>query len=470
MNIVFSIFAAFVFIITLNTIGYTQRIPAAEPIPPNIVLIMADDLGWRDLGCTGSEYYETPAIDQLAQAGLRFVNAYAAAPVCAPTRATLMTGKSPAQLHLTAVFDRDGGKMPLLPPNWINELPLEETTIAERLKEIGYRTAIMGKWHLGLTEDRWPENQGFDVNVGAWKSGRPTSYFSPYENPRLPDGEQGEYLTNRLAREAVQFIQDNKDTSFFLYLPFYNPHAPLEAPSESVAKFNDKKPDGGHDNPTYAAMIYHLDQAVASVVQALETSGISQNTLIIFTSDNGGVHTLWDLEITDNTPLRAEKFLLYEGGIRVPLIVKWPGKTPAGETTTQLAVTHDLLPTIMSAIGHPVYESSIEGKDLTAVLKNGESATFPPMLAWHYPHYMPRQNMKPSSAIRVGNHKLIHWHETHRLELYDLSEDISESSNLAVSQPDLASALYQKLESWRTHIGAQMPQPNPAFSTETAKP
>jgi len=360
--------------------------------------------------------------------------------------------------------------MPLLPPNWINELPLAEKTMAERLKEVGYRTAIMGKWHLGLTEDMWPKNQGFDVNVGAWKSGRPNSYFPPYENPKLEDGDKGEYLTDRLAWEAVQFIQDNKDTSFFLYLPFYNPHAPLEAPSESVAKFKNKKPDGGQDNPTYAAMIHHLDQAVASVVQALETSGVSQNTIVIFTSDNGGVHTLWDLEITDNSPLRGEKFLLYEGGIRVPLIVNWPGKTPVGKTTTQLAITHDLLPTVMSAVGYPLYETSVEGEDLTGVLKNGESAKFPRLLAWHYPHYMPRQNMEPSSAIRVGDHKLIHWHETHQLEVYDLSEDIGESNNLADSQPDLASALYQQLESWRKHTGAQMPQPNPTFSSETIKP
>lgn len=461
--------------VLLLTLGYSLSYEAsaiqiqAPTKLPNIVYIMADDMGWRDLGVTGSQYYETPAIDKLAQEGLRFENAYASAPVCAPTRAALMTGKSPAQLHLTAVFDRDRGKMPLLPPNWKNELPLEEVTIADRLKAVGYRTAIMGKWHLGLTEVMWPKARGFDVNVAAWASGRPDSYFAPYNNPKLKDGPDGEYLTRRIAGEAVDFIKENRDSTFFLYLPFYSPHAPLEAPEETIARFQDKEPDGKQANPAYAAMIHELDKAVGAVVKTLEDEGLSDNTIVVFTSDNGGILTLWDLKITDNAPLRAEKFLLYEGGIRVPMIVKWPGHTPAGEVTSQLAISHDMVPTLMSMIGHPVLGNQLEGRDLTPVLKNGERATFPRMLTWHYPHYMPRQDMRPSSAIRIGDYKLIHWHESHRIELYNLSDDIGEVNNLSASQPEVAAGLYEQLDNWRKEIGAQMPVPNPTFTPKHAE-
>ncbi|MGK7395392.1 MAG: sulfatase [Candidatus Cyclobacteriaceae bacterium M3_2C_046] len=429
----------------------------------NIVLIMADDLGWRDLGCMGSQYYETPAIDQLAAEGLLFTDAYAAAPVCAPTRAALMTGKSPARLHLTAVFDRDRGEMPLVPPDWLNYLPLEEITLAERLKQLGYTTAIMGKWHLGVEEKYWPENQGFDVNAGAWKSGRPDSYFPPYNNPRLKDGQADEYLTDRLADEAVGFIQENASKPFFLYFPTYNPHAPIEAPDETIRRFEPKQPDGGQDNPGYAAMIAHLDMAVAAIRQALEEAGIADRTLVIFTSDNGGVKTLWDLEITDNAPLRGEKFLLYEGGIRVPLIVKWPGQTPEGETTSQMAITTDLVPTIMSAIEQPLFEPKLDGVDLTGVFRNGDKAKFTRLLAWHYPHYMPRQDMKPSSTIRLGDYKVVHWHENHNLELYNLAHDLGETTNLAPSMPEKALEMYDLLEQWRQQAGAQMPRPNPLY-------
>jgi arylsulfatase A-like enzyme len=437
---------------------------AQSKTKPNIVLIMADDLGWRDLGVMGSQYYETPAIDQLAAEGLLFTDAYSAAPVCAPTRAALMTGKSPARLNQTAVFDRDRGEMPLVPPQWVHHLPLDEITIAERLKEHGYTTAIMGKWHLGVEEELWPENQGFDVNVGAWKSGKPKSYFPPYENPRLPDGPEDEYMTDRLASEAVNFIEKNADAPFFLYFPTYNPHSPIEAPEATIARFKDKKPDGEQDNPAYAAMIAHLDMAVGSITQALKDSGVEENTLIIFTSDNGGVKTIWDLEITDNSPLRAEKFLLYEGGIRVPLIVKWPGKTPKGEKTSQMAITTDLVPTIMSAIGEPIFEPYLDGTDLTPVYENGESAKFPRMLAWHYPHYMPRQEMKPSSAIRMGSYKLLHWHESHDIELYNLDEDLGEKNNLAQEMPDKTLEMYDRLQEWRNEVGAQMPRPNPQYT------
>jgi len=454
----------------LSTALWAQNASTNEAKKWNVVLIMADDMGWKDLGCMGSKFYGTPHIDRLASEGLLFTDAYAAAPVCLPTRAAMMTGKTPARLHMTAVFDRDRGEMPLLPPDWNNILPHEELTMAERLKELGYRTAIMGKWHLGPTEEYWPENHGFDVNVGAWESGRPASYFPPYKNPRLPDGPEKEYLTDRLALEAVSFINENKDNPFFLYLPFYNPHLPLEAPEKAIERFEGKAGEGNQKNPIYAAMISRLDRAVGEVRKALEKNGLAENTLIIFTSDNGGVLTLWDTEVTDNVPLRGEKFLLYEGGIRVPLIVYWPGKTPKGEKTKQMASTQDYLPTIMGILGKPIQnEPKIDGMDLSEVFKKGDAAFFGRTLAWHYPHYMPRQSMKPSSAIREGSLKLIHWHESHKIELFDLANDISETNDLAAAQPERALELYKKLEAWREKVGAQMPVPNPKFSHKEKK-
>ncbi len=447
----------------LTPVYQTQAQP--QPDKPNVVLILADDLGWRDLSCMGSSYYETPAIDQLAEDGMLFSQAYASAPVCLPTRAALMTGKAPARLHMTAVFDRDGGIMPLIPPQWNNTLPHKEFTLAERFQELGYVTAIMGKWHLGPSEAFWPENHGFDVNVAAWASGRPDSFFPPYNNPRLSDGPAEEYLTDRIAKEAETFITAHADRPFFLYLPFYNPHLPLEAPQSTIEYFEQKNPDGGQKIPTYAAMIAHLDKAVDRILNTLKTNGLTENTIVIFTSDNGGVKTLGDIEVTDNHPLRSEKFLLYEGGIRVPLIVKWPGIIQPGSRTRQLAITTDFLPTLMTICGKPIEQTQLDGIDLTAVFRNGDSSLIERELGWHYPHYMPRQAMKPSSAFRSGDMKLIHWHEDHRIELYNLSNDLGETHDLSRQQPEQALELYQRLENWRTRVGAQMPRPNPAFIT-----
>jgi len=453
--------------LSLFIILFTASASFAQ-VKPNIVFILADDLGWRDLGCMGSQYYETPNIDRLAGQGLLFTDAYAAAPVCTPTRAAFMTGKTPARLGITAVFDRDGGEMPLLPPDWPHALPHHENTIAERLRKAGYLTAHMGKWHLGPTAEFWPETHGFDVNIAGCHLGRVPTFFSPYENPRIADGPEGEYLTERLGREASDFIRQHADTTFFLYLPFYSPHAPLEAPEATIDQFRNKEPDGGQRIPTYAAMIAEMDKAVGAVMNALEAAGVADNTLLVFTSDNGGVKTIWDVEITDNTPLRAEKFLLYEGGIRVPLIVRWPGVTPEGKKTQQLASTIDFLPTFLAAAGSPLLEADVDGIDLHPVFKLGDNALINRPLAWHYPHYMPRQDMKPGSALRVGNYKLIHWLEDHRIELFDLENDISETKNLAAAMPEKAKELYQKLETWRNQAGALMPRPNPTYRHQAA--
>lgn len=440
----------------------------AQQKRPNIILILADDLGWRDVGFMGSTYYETPNLDRLAAKSLIFTNAYAAAPVCTPTRAALMTGKTPARLNITAVFDRDGGKMPLLPPDWRNELAHEETTLAEHLQTHGYTTAIMGKWHLGLTEPNWPEYHGFDVNVAGWKSGRPDSYFTPYENPRLPDGPEGEYLTDRIAAEAVEFIDEHSQAPFFLYLPFYSPHAPLEAPDSVIARFAGKPPDGGQKNPAYAAMIARLDAAVGNIVNAVEKNGLAEQTIILFTSDNGGVLSLWETLITDNQPLRGEKFHLYEGGIRVPLFVHWPGRHMEGQFSQQLISTQDFLPSLLSIAGYTghIEDKELDGLDLSAVFEHGDPERIERDLFWHYPHYMPRQAMRPCGAVRSGEWKLLHWLDTHEIELYNLYADLGETTDLASEQPDTALALYDKLEAWRREVGARMPRPNPAFQGE----
>jgi arylsulfatase A-like enzyme len=440
----------------------------AQP-KPNIVFILADDLGWRDLSCMGSKYYATPNLDRLASQGLLFTDAYAAAPVCTPTRAALMTGKTPARLGITAVFDRDRGEMPLLPPDWPHILLHHEYSLAERLKDAGYVTAHMGKWHLGPTAEYWPEAHGFDVNIAGCHLGRVPTFFSPYQNPRISDGPEGEYLTERLGREAAGFIRQNADTSFFLYLPFYSPHAPLEAPEATIAAFEGKAPDGGQKIPAYAAMIAEMDKAVGQVMAALEDAGVAENTLLVFTSDNGGVKTIWDVEITDNAPLRAEKFLLYEGGIRVPLIVRWPGIAAEGKKTRQLVSTVDFLPTFMAAVGKPVLEPEIDGIDLNPVFRLGDDALINRPLAWHYPHYMPRQDMKPGSALRLGKYKLVHWLEDHRIELFDLQDDIGETRNLAPEMPEKTKQLYRQLEAWRNQSGALMPQPNPVYQDQAQK-
>jgi arylsulfatase A-like enzyme len=431
---------------------------------PNIVLILADDLGWRDLGCMGSQFYETPAIDGLAAKGLLFSRAYASAPVCLPTRAALMTGKSPARLGMTAVFDRDRGEKPLLPPDWPNELPHDEVTLAEYLREHGYATAIIGKWHLGITEENWPEHHGFDHNVGGTHIGRPPSYFSPYQNPRIADGPEGEYLTERLAAEAVNFIGGRGEQPFFLYFSLFTPHSPLEAREEVIGKYREKSPVDEQDNPVYAAMITHMDEAVNRVLQALEQEGIAEETLVIFTSDNGGVRTIWDQHFTSNKPLRGEKFQLYEGGIRVPLIVRWPGVTPEGKVTEQLAISTDFLPTILDILQVHPHEPLPDGVSLLPVLRQGDAGRFGRDLFWHFPHYMPRQDMAPASALRDDRFKLLHHYEDHRLELFDLSRDPGETLNLAPEQPGKALQMFERLREALQQTGALLPRPNPAHA------
>jgi len=445
-------------------IAFGPHLVAAER-PPNVVLIVIDDLGQRDLGCYGSAFYKTPNIDKMAKDGIRFTDFYAACPVCSPTRASIMTGRYPQRMNITDWIPgrKDNSDQRLKRPTISNEIPLEETTIAEALKKSGYVTALMGKWHLGGRGFE-PEKQGFDVNVGGDHTGTPLSYFAPFVNkagaqmPGLEKAPDGEYLTDRLAAEAAAFIEKNKDKPFFLYLPHYGVHTPLRAPQATIDRYKVTPTHGKQSNPTYAAMVEHMDAAVGRVLKALDDHKLSDNTLIIFTSDNGGLATLEGMPFapTNNAPLREGKGYLYEGGVRVPLIVKWPGKAKPGVVTDQVACSIDLFDTILEATGAKS-ESKRDGTSLRPFF-DGE-ARAARALFWHYPHYA-NQGSRPGGAVRWGDYKLIEYYEDGRRELFDVKKDISESRNLAAEKPEVVKELAAKLDAWRKEVGAKMPTPN----------
>jgi arylsulfatase A-like enzyme len=422
-----------------------EHAPAAA-LPPNIVLILADDLGWSDLGCQGSEFYRTPNIDRLAREGMRFTQAYAAGPVCSPTRASILTGQHPARLHLTDWLpgrdDRKDQKMkrPALETN----LPASALTLAEALKSAGYVTASIGKWHLG-GKGSLPQDHGFDINIAGDHRGSPASYFAPFGKgdkvmPGLEQAPPGEYLTDRLTTEAEKFIESSRGKPFFLYLAHYAPHIPLAAKSNVVAKFRAAiKPGATHTNALYAAMLESIDESVGSIVRKLQDLELTTNTVILFTSDNGGLSVREgpNTPATSNLPLRAGKGHLYEGGIRVPLIVRWPGMVPAGTTEPTPVTSCDLYPTLLNLAGVKSPEdSAIDGVSLASLLKRSGSFARDPLF-WHYPHYS-NQGGKPGGAIRDGDLKLIEFYESGYLELYNLADDPGETNNLAGSQPQIA--------------------------------
>lgn len=437
-----------------------QAPPAAEVTgrPPNVIVVLVDDLGWRDLACQGSDAYETPAIDRLAAEGMRFTRGYAACTVCSPSRAALMTGQYPARLHLTdwiAGHDKPDAK--LLPPDWTKHLPLEATTLAERLRAAGYATASIGKWHLGGPRF-FPEHQGFDTNVGGCDKGHPPSYFSPYGIPTLPDGPEGEYLTDREATEAIRFITEHRDDPFFLYLPHYCVHTPLQAQPDVTARYETKRPTNQAPwKPTYAAMVESVDDALGRILDTLEAEGIRERTAIVFTSDNGGL-----ARVTDNRPLRAGKGSAYEAGVRVPLIIAWPGITSPGSTTAVPAITPDIPATILALTGvgrDP--EEPLDGRDLSDVLAGGSLDR--DALFWHYPHYHPG-GATPYSAVLAGTWRLVHFYEDGHDELYDLATDPGETTDLAAAEPERRTALRATLDAWLVETGAQMPVPNPNWN------
>ena len=463
-----------------NGIGSGQQ--QAKPGRPNFVFLLIDDLGRQDLGCYGSTFYETPSIDRLAAEGMRFTNAYAACPVCSPTRASIMTGKYPARLGIT---DWIGASQK--PTAYREYLPLEETTIAEALKEAGYATGYVGKWHLATSDESrrmyYPDRQGFDINIGGDNSGSPPTYFYPYSKGKRsletmpPGGQEGEYLTDRLTEEAVKFIEARKDGPFLLYLAHYAVHTPLESKKELTEKYGAKaaklpeapepqpvygpyKTRQRQDHAVYAGMVQSVDESVGRVLRKLEELGLEQNTIVIFMSDNGGLSTVPREGPTCNLPLRTGKGWLYEGGIREPMIVKWPGVTKAGSVCHETVISTDFYPTMLEMAGLPSKPAQhVDGLSFVPLLRKS-GVPERKAIYWHYPHYHGSGN-RPSGAVRAGDYKLIEWYEDGRVELYNLKEDISEQKDLAASMPDKATELRQMLHASRGEVGAKMPAGEP---------
>lgn len=472
---------------------------------PNIIVILADDLGWTDLTSYGSTFYETPNLDKLASKGIRFTQGYTACPVCSPTRASLMTGKYPVKTGVTDWIkgrQENGKAMPyekLIAQPTAYQLALEEQTIGEYALQNGYKTFFAGKWHLGEDEKYWPDHQGFQYNKGGWSKGSPTGrindstggYFTPYSNPKLSDGPAGEYLTNRLTNECLEFIEQNKQSTFFLMYSLYAVHNPLQAPGDLIKKYEAKQKKIGiqgkdrfakdedwmkfetgwkrrliQDNPVYAAMIENMDWNIGRITDKLKQLGIEDNTMVIFTSDNGGLSTS-EGSPTSNAPLRAGKGWLYEGGIRVPLMIYWKGKVIAGSTSNLPVCTADLFPTMAKAINENYQKNNeIDGEDIFQLLAN--PGTYKSRkLFWHYPHYS-NQGGKPGSAIREGNYKLIYNYENKNVELYNLADDIAEKNNIAGSNRQLVKRLEKKLFNWLKESSALIPDKNPGFDPSAA--
>lgn len=467
---------------------------------PNVIVILADDLGWADLSSYGSTFYETPNLDQLASNGIRFTQAYATCPVCSPTRASMMTGKYAVKTGVTDWIkgrQEDGKAMPyekLIAQPTAYQLALEEKTIAEYALENNYKTFFAGKWHLGEEEKYWPQYQGFQTNIGGWSKGSPTGrindttggFFTPYKNPTLSDGPTGEYLTDRLTNECLSFIERNQQTPFFLMYSLYAVHNPLQAPATLIKKYEAKQKQLGiqakdrftkdedwmkyengwrrrlvQDNPVYAAMIENMDWNIGRMLEKLKQLNIDDNTLVIFTSDNGGLSTA-EGSPTTNGPLRAGKGWLYEGGIRVPLIMYWKGKIIAGSISDLPVTTADLFPTIAKAINENYHkEKSIDGENIFQLIAK-QQAYQNRNLFWHYPHYS-NQGGKPGSAIRSGNYKLIYKYEDESVELYDVANDKGEKNNIASANKKTTAQLRKKLVKWLKQTNALFPVANPAY-------
>lgn len=458
----------------------TSPILRAADVRPNVILILMDDLGWADLGCYGSTYHKTPNIDRLAAEGMHFTQAYAVCPVCSPTRASILTGKWPARLHLTDWLPgrTDMPGQMLNRPKFRQELPLEEVTLAEHLSAAGYSTAHVGKWHLG-GKGFGPKEQGFDLNVAGNERGSPPGYFAPFDNkkgrevPGLEDAPDGAYLSDLLADKAVQFIRDNKDRPFFLYLPHFAVHTPLQAKKELVAKYDaGKNQPGRQSNPIYAAMLESADEGVGRIMKELAELKLNERTIILFTSDNGGLATSEgpNTPATSNAPLREGKGHLYEGGIRVPLIVRWPENIKAGTTSETPVCSIDFLPTILELCNLPASEgrqppdakvSGFDGVSLVPLLKQTGDVSREAFY-WHYPHYS-NQLGKPGGAIRAGDYKLIEFYEEGRRELFNIKSDRGEGTNLADKEPAKVKELAEKLDAWRKSVDAQMMTANPDY-------
>lgn len=473
----------------------------ANSTRPNVLVVLLDDYGWKDSSCYGSSFYETPNLDKLASQGTRFTNAYASCPVCSPTRASLLTGKYPARLGVTDWINHGNFhpcKGKLVDAPYIKQLDTREYSLAKCLKDNGYQTWHVGKWHLGQKE-AWPDKHGFDVNVGGSEKGAPhKGYFSPYDFATLTNGPDGEYLTDRLTDEAITLIQKrDQQRPFFLNYWAYAVHTPIQAKADDIAYFQAKakrlKLDqidpivkGEHfasnhkkhlrverriiqSNPVYAAMVKNMDDNLGRLMASLEQTGQADNTLVIFTSDNGGLATA-ESSPTCNAPLAEGKGWMYEGGTREPLVISMPGVIKAGVVCDDITTTPDIYPTILEAVGIAlVPKQHCDGVSLFPILKelrDGEMAVCFDRgpIFWHYPHYG-NQGGTPGCAVREGDYKLTEFFEDNRLELYDLKNDISEVHDLSKKLPKVTSDLHAKLVSWREAIEAKMPQQNPEYET-----
>lgn len=446
---------------------------------PNVVIILVDDLGWSDLGIYGSSFHETPNIDRLASQGTRFTDAYVPSPICSPARAALHTGRHPVKVGITDWIEGHEAEAPKLKtPEDLHALPQTETTLAEKLRANGYQTFFAGKWHLG-GEGNLPEDHGFEANVGGTGAGEPPNgYYSPYNNERLPDGPEGEHLTDRLTDESIRFLETrDKERPFLLHLSYYAVHTPIEAHERYLDYYSRKAAAKGFDpvkaiaesdavsrveqsNPAYATMVAAVDGNVGRLLEALEALGLREDTLVVLASDNGGLCTRQNGPgPTSNLPLRSGKGWLYEGGTRIPLIIDAPeafGSQP--EVSREAVDIMDLHPTILDLLRIEAEGSqALDGQSLAPLL---ERAGFvdPRVLYWHYPHYH-GSGWAPGGAIRLGNWKLIEFFETGEFELYDLAVDLGEGNNLASKYPEIANDLRSRLEAWRNEAGAKMPRP-----------
>jgi arylsulfatase A-like enzyme len=444
-----------------------SRLTAADP-PPNVVFILADDLGWTDLGCQGSKFYETPNLDKMAKDGMRFTAGYTCGPNCQPTRAALVSGQYGPRTGVYTVGATtrfDTSTRPLVPVENVQQLPLDRVTLGDAMKKAGYATALYGKWHLGQQGKHHPSQRGFDHAITS--AGQHFNFTTqpPVEYPK------GIYLADWLTDNAVKFIEKNKDKPFFLCLHHFGVHSPHEAKPELVERFKKKPGVGGHRDPTYAAMIFSVDESVGRVLAKLDELKLSGNTLVIFTTDNGGVGGYVEAGvktkdgITNNAPLRGGKGMLYEGGVRVPWIARWPGKVKAGVTCDEPIISVDLYPTLLELAGAKPRDGYVlDGTSITPMLfGNGGRAQGQARkpLYWHFPGYLGAGKdgwrTTPAGAIRSGDWKLIEFFETGKTELYNLADDIGEKTNLAAKMPERAKQLHDELIAWRKSVNAPMP-------------
>lgn len=444
---------------------------------PNVVLILIDDLGWTDLSVMGSKYYQSPNVDKLADDGVLFSNAYSSCTVCSPSRASIMTGKYPAKLNCTdwiKGYYKPHGK--LLCPEWTMFLDTSEYTLAEAFKDNGYTTAHIGKWHLGEKEQYWPEFHGFDLNIGGWKKGAPNlnkaegfnGYFPPYGNPRLKDQPNDSYLTERIADEACNFIKHNNPNAtkkpFFLNLWMYAVHTPLQAKEEKIQKFKSTQNNNNNQhNPIYAAMIEHMDEAVGKVIKQLKKDGLYENTIIIFTSDNGGLVGRKNWHVTDNSPLRHGKGGMYEGGVRVPFIIKDIKNSKKKKSDLNI-ISADIFPTLIGLTDIKIDKKiakNFDGIDISTNIRSAKNIKRKAIF-WHYPHYH-IEGAVPYSAVKNGDWKLIKNLETENFELYNLKEDIGEKNNLVNDYPNIVNEMIKMLDDFYQTTKAQMPKTNPDF-------